>query len=239
MVFLAPTDAIYAAAVRRFEELLQISVIEMRYSQELVSLHEFHESLIEYPRHGSRIQKTFHIILFPVKAIAHYGIPDVRVTNAASLTKASISAFVSVLFLIVGSFVMVETLESLAHEIHIPESVVGATISAAGTSLPNYVASQIAARQGLGNMAISNVLGSNTFNILIALGLPWFMYTLMNGGHYTDLPIEGIDESMMAMGLGLLLFVILILLSKFKLLLWHAYLFFVLYALFIVDYIRR
>lgn len=239
VVFLAPTDTIFSAAVRRFEELLQIPVIEMKYSEEIPAAHEFHESLIEFPRHGTVLQKIFFVLLFPVKALTHFGIPDVRDASDAPTVKASIAAIVSVLFLIVGSFVMVETLECLAHEIHIPEAVVGATISAAGTSLPNFVASQIAARQGLGNMAISNMLGSNTFNILIALGLPWFLYTLINGGTYTDIPVEGIDESMLVMAGGLLLFVFLIIASKFNLLLWHAYLFFVLYAIFIADYVGR
>ncbi len=230
---------IFSAAVRRFEELLKIPVIEMKYSEEFAPTHEFHESLIEFPRDGSLLQKIMFLILFPVKAMVHYGIPDVRDTSSTPVAKASIAAVASVIFLIFGSFVMVETLESLAHEIHMPEAVVGATISAAGTSLPNYVASQIAARQGLGNMAISNMLGSNTFNILIALGLPWFLYTLTHGGTYTDLPVEGIDESMLVMALGLLLFMLLVIASKFNLLLWHAYLFFVLYAIFVVDYLAR
>lgn len=239
VIFLAPTDTIYATAARKFEEVMQTPMIQMQYSQEVIADHEFHESLVEFPRHGTRKQKFFHVILLPVKAIAHFGIPDVRDSSAVTVTKASIAALASVIFLILGSFVMVETLESLAHELHIPEAVVGATISAAGTSLPNYVASQIAARQGLGNMAISNVLGSNTFNILIALGLPWFLFTLMHGGHYTDLPVEGIDESILVMALGLLLFTALVFLSKFNLLLWHGYLFFALYAIFVMDYLGR
>ena len=37
----------------------------------------------------------------------------------------------------------------------------------------------LVARQGLGNMAVSNAFGSNTFNIFIALGFPWLIGTLI------------------------------------------------------------
>ena len=108
----------------------------------------------------------------------------------------------------------------------------------AGTSLPNYVASQMVARQGLGNMAISNVFGSNTFlNICIAMGLPWFLYGCFNGGKYDELQDEGIMEFMLAMVSALIIFVILIACTRFQLKLWHAYYFFALYALFVVHYI--
>ena len=49
----------------------------------------------------------------------------------------------------------------------------GLTVTAAGTSLPNLFASLIVAKQGLGNMSVSNAFGSNTFNIFVALAFPW------------------------------------------------------------------
>lgn len=54
----------------------------------------------------------------------------------------------------------------------------GLTLTAAGTSLPNLFSSLIVARQGLGNMSVSNAFGSNTFNIFVALALPWFVGAL-------------------------------------------------------------
>lgn len=239
-IFLAPTDAIFAAATRRFEELLQIPVIEMQYSTEIsADTNDFHESMIHYPHGGSFLKKVFHIILLPIKAFIHFGIPDVRKTSAVPFSKAVISAILSVLFLIGGSYTMVATLDALAHDLNIPEAVMGATFSAAGTSLPNLIASQMAARQGLGNMAISNVFGSNTFNILIALGLPWFIYSCMNGGYYSELSDEGIAESIFVMALALAVFIILIISSKFQLRLWHAYFFYFLYFTFVFDYVGR
>lgn len=57
----------------------------------------------------------------------------------------------------------------------IPDSVMGITFLAAGTSVPEAVSSVIVAKQGHGSMGISNSIGSNTFDILLCLGLPWFI----------------------------------------------------------------
>ena len=51
------------------------------------------------------------------------------------------------------------------------ESVVGLTIVAGGTSLPELATSVVAARKGQSAIAIGNVIGSNVFNILAILGL--------------------------------------------------------------------
>lgn len=59
--------------------------------------------------------------------------------------------------------------------INIPDSVMGLTFLAAGTSVPEAVSSVIVTNQGHGAMGISNSIGSNTFDILLCLGLPWFV----------------------------------------------------------------
>lgn len=67
----------------------------------------------------------------------------------------------------------------------------GLTLLAAGSSVPEIVSSVIVVKQGKGNMAISNSIGSNIFDILICLGMPWLIETslvrpgqpiLINGG---------------------------------------------------------
>ena len=68
--------------------------------------------------------------------------------------------------------------------LRVPDDVMGLTITAGGTSLPNLFASVIVAKQGLGNMAVSNAFGSNTFNIFVALALPWLVGAINDGGSY-------------------------------------------------------
>merc|ERR1712167_453355 len=63
----------------------------------------------------------------------------------------------------------------------ISEDLMGLTIGAAGTSLPNLFASLIVAKQGLGNMSVSNAFGSNTFNIFVALAVPWLVGAVIAG----------------------------------------------------------
>lgn len=85
---------------------------------------------------------------------------------------------ISIVLIIISSWVLVESAVSLAAIIGIPEVVVALTILAAGTSVPDLIASLIVAKKGRGDMAVSNAVGSNTFDILIALGLPWLLYIL-------------------------------------------------------------
>ncbi|KAH0619965.1 hypothetical protein JD844_014446 [Phrynosoma platyrhinos] len=58
----------------------------------------------------------------------------------------------------------------------IPDTVMGLTLLAAGTSIPDTIASVLVARKGKGDMAMSNIVGSNVFDLL-CLGLPWFIKT--------------------------------------------------------------
>ena len=63
----------------------------------------------------------------------------------------------------------------IAFRLNIPDTVAGLTLLAAGTSLPEIVSSIIITRKGKGEMAMSNSIGSNVFDILVCLGLPWFI----------------------------------------------------------------
>jgi cation:H+ antiporter len=59
----------------------------------------------------------------------------------------------------------------VATELGVSEGVIGLTIVAGGTSLPELATSVVAARKGQSAIAIGNVIGSNVFNILLILGL--------------------------------------------------------------------
>ena len=83
--------------------------------------------------------------------------------------------FVSILIITTLSWVLVESGIRLAEALSIPPVIVALTILAAGTSLPDLISSVIVARQGRGDMAVANAVGSNIFDILIGLGLPWVL----------------------------------------------------------------
>ena len=81
-------------------------------------------------------------------------------------------------------------------------------------------------------MAVSNAFGSNTFNIMVGLGLPWVIYTSVGTGFkpYTGLRNEGILESVIILSIVLLIFVVNMLMSGFVVRPWHGYLYIVLYV---------
>ncbi len=73
--------------------------------------------------------------------------------------------------LVVGSNLFVDSASNVALALGITEGVVGLTVVAGGTSLPELATSVVAARKGQSAIAIGNVIGSNVFNILLILGL--------------------------------------------------------------------
>eukprot|EP00934_Nitzschia_sp_Nitz4_P005034 Nitzschia sp. Nitz4//scaffold32_size149145//66482//69228//NITZ4_002881-RA/size149145-snap-gene-0.18-mRNA-1//-1//CDS//3329548075//5024//frame0 len=200
-----------------------------------------HGTLIEFPADGSATEIFFFVVLFPIRFLMHFTLPDVRHMDVhgdptSGVLMAFLATFMCLVWLIVGSYAMVASLESLAELMDIPDAVIGFTVSAAGTSLPNYVASKVAAENGFGNQAVSNAFGSNTFNIMVGLGLPWVLYTSFGTGFepYHGLPAEGILESIIILATVLLVFVVLMLHSGFVLYRWHGVLFALLYVAYIV-----
>lgn len=78
---------------------------------------------------------------------------------------------ISIASLIIGADIFIKQSEKIAHHLSIPQFVIGATLVALGTSLPEMGASVMASISGKPEIAIGNVLGSNVFNITFVLGL--------------------------------------------------------------------
>ena len=89
---------------------------------------------------------------------------------------------ISIFLIIVASYYLVENLIDAAEILSVNPTFLALTVLAAGTSLPDLIGSILVARQGRGDMAVSNAVGSNIFDILFGLGAPWAVYLLINGG---------------------------------------------------------
>ena len=100
--------------------------------------------------------------------------------------------------LIFGSDLFVDAASYIAHRFGVRQSVVGLTIVAGGTSLPELATSVVAARKGQSALAIGNAIGSNVFNILLILGTTAVICPMRIMG------ISIIDLSMMIISMGLL-----------------------------------
>ena len=73
--------------------------------------------------------------------------------------------------LVLGSNLFVDGATTVAKTLGVSDAIIGLTIVAGGTSLPELATSAVAARKGNSGIAIGNVLGSNVFNILLILGV--------------------------------------------------------------------
>ncbi len=86
------------------------------------------------------------------------------------------------------SYLLVYMVTIIGYTFGVPDIVMGLVLIACGASVPDALASIIVARHGKGRMSISNCLGSNVFDILLGLGLPWMMKTLITD-HGEAVPI--------------------------------------------------
>lgn len=91
--------------------------------------------------------------------------------SVSSMSKGIMWIVLGLAALVGGSNVFVDSASSLAIAFNVPDAVVGLTIVAGGTSMPELATSVVAARKGNSGIAIGNVIGSNVFNILFVVGL--------------------------------------------------------------------
>ncbi|MCI5226314.1 MAG: hypothetical protein D3918_06545 [Candidatus Electrothrix sp. AX2] len=105
---------------------------------------------------------------------------------AGKVEQSYLRVFLVSIAVIVGlSWILVKSVIVFGDATNIPPVIVALTLLAAGTSAPDMISSMIVARQGRGDMAVANAVGSNIFDILIGLGLPWLLAMgigMMNGG---------------------------------------------------------
>ncbi len=111
--------------------------------------------------------------------------PSVTDKKPMAAWAAALWIVVGLAALIGGSNVFVGGATEVAKALHVSDAVIGLTIVAGGTSLPELATSVVAARKGNSGIAIGNVLGSNVLNILFILGLT---------GIISPMHIEGITN---------------------------------------------
>jgi len=125
-------------------------------------------------------------------------------------------------WLFVLSLILIECCAALGRFMHVSDTIIGITISAIGTSFPNMWSSVVVARQGLGDMAITNSLGSNIFNICIGLGFPWLLFTSINGGNYTRIADDGVTMLVFVLLIVLALYLIMLVCTNFVMKKWMS-----------------
>ena len=106
-------------------------------------------------------------IYMPMNILFFLTIPDVRYPKFGKLYPLSFLMCMAWIGLI--SYVVTWMITIIGYTFKIPDSVMGLSFLAVGTSIPEVFSSLIVCKQGKGSMAISNSIGSNTFDILVRL----------------------------------------------------------------------
>ena len=96
-------------------------------------------------------------------------------TTQTPILKTVILSVIGILGIVIGGDMVVDSATSIATLFGMSANLVGLTIVAIGTSLPEFVTSIVAIKKGETEIAIGNVIGSNIFNILLVLGLATFI----------------------------------------------------------------
>ncbi len=116
-----------------------------------------------------------------------------------SLWKCILLLIVGIGLIVAGGQAVVYSAKEIARAAGMSETLIGLTVVALGTSLPELVTSVVAARKGETSMAIGNVIGSNLFNLMFVLGISSFI-------HPVAVNMASVFDMIILTGVSLLLF---------------------------------
>ncbi|XP_023421805.2 sodium/potassium/calcium exchanger 2 isoform X2 [Cavia porcellus] len=180
---------------------------------------------------NTRKQVTFLIVL-PIVFPLWITLPDVR--KPSSRKFFPITFFGSITWIAVFSYLMVWWAHQVGETIGISEEIMGLTILAAGTSIPDLITSVIVARKGLGDMAVSSSVGSNIFDITVGLPLPWLLYTIIHRFQPVAVSSNGLFCAIVLLFIMLLFVILSIALCKWRMNKVLGFIMFGLYFVFLV-----
>ncbi|NWY51551.1 NCKX2 protein, partial [Chionis minor] len=178
-----------------------------------------------------RKQLTYLLVLpivFPLWA----SLPDVRKPRSRKFFP--ITFFGSISWIAFFSYLMVWWAHQVGETIGISEEIMGLTILAAGTSIPDLITSVIVARKGLGDMAVSSSVGSNIFDITVGLPLPWLLYAVINSFAPVTVSSNGLFCAIVLLFIMLLFVILSIAFCKWRMNKILGFLMFGLYFVFLV-----
>merc|ERR1712072_331618 len=178
----------------------------------------------KFPKGGK--ERVQYILLAPIYAFFTVFIPKFHYWGTFTL---------SILWIGGLCWIMVAFATQIGCILEIPAQAMGILALAVGTSVPDAMGSMIEAKEGKADMAIANAVGSNVFDILLGLGLPWMAKCLMEGNdHYVTVNADGIVPEVIILYGTVFLFAGVIALNKFRMNQRLGKIFLAAYALYIV-----
>uniref|UniRef100_A0A3B4CGB8 Sodium/calcium exchanger membrane region domain-containing protein n=1 Tax=Pygocentrus nattereri TaxID=42514 RepID=A0A3B4CGB8_PYGNA len=178
-----------------------------------------------------RKQATY-LFIFPIVFPLWLTLPDVR--RETSKRFFPVTFLGSISWIAAFSYLMVWWAHQVGETIGITEEIMGLTILAAGTSIPDLITSVIVARKGLGDMAVSSSVGSNIFDITVGLPFPWLLYSIAHNLKPVTVSSNGLFCAIVLLFLMLLFVIISIGVCKWRMSKLLGFFMFMLYFVFLV-----
>lgn len=132
------------------------------------------------------LNNILYIFIMPVlfaNLTVHLGVSDLDAIQNKFLRRTLIGYgfLMSLVWIAIYTWLMVFSAETFASTIGMPDTILGFTFLAAGTSVPDLLSSVFVSRLGYGDMAVSSSIGSNIFDILVGLPIPWLISIASTG----------------------------------------------------------
>lgn len=160
---------------------------------------------LEKPVDGGKLAEISWAIVYPIHYMCRLTMPDCKTEKYKNWYPFTF--FLSMVWISFYSYFMVWMITVIGSTLNIPDTVMGLTFVAAGVSVPDALSSIAVIKEGYGDMAVSNAVGSNVFDILICLGLPWFIQTaIIKPGSHVNVISKGMSGVLGAMNQDYTLF---------------------------------
>ncbi|XP_070848767.1 sodium/potassium/calcium exchanger 2-like isoform X3 [Chaetodon trifascialis] len=173
-----------------------------------------------------------YLLIMPIVLPLWLTLPDVRKPSSKKFFPVTFLG--AICWIACFSYLMVWWAHQVGETIGITEEIMGLTILAAGTSIPDLITSVIVARKGLGDMAVSSSVGSNIFDITVGLPFPWLMWSLFRGLQPVQVSSNGLFCAIVLLFLMLLFVIISIAACKWRMSKLLGFIMFMLYFVFLV-----
>uniref|UniRef100_A0A3Q3X0X8 Sodium/calcium exchanger membrane region domain-containing protein n=1 Tax=Mola mola TaxID=94237 RepID=A0A3Q3X0X8_MOLML len=173
-----------------------------------------------------------YLLIIPIVLPLWLTLPDVRKQSSKKFFPVTFLG--AICWIACFSYLMVWWAHQVGETIGITEEIMGLTILAAGTSIPDLITSVIVARKGLGDMAVSSSVGSNIFDITVGLPFPWLMWSFFSGLKPVQVSSNGLFCAIVLLFIMLLFVIISIAACKWRMSKLLGFIMFMLYFVFLV-----
>uniref|UniRef100_A0A1A9WY23 Sodium/calcium exchanger membrane region domain-containing protein n=1 Tax=Glossina brevipalpis TaxID=37001 RepID=A0A1A9WY23_9MUSC len=153
---------------------------------------------LEHPTEGGPLALIAWYVVYPIHFLCQKTMPDCRTEKYRNWYPFTF--MISMIWISFYSYFMVWMITVIGSTLAIPDTVMGLTFVAAGVSVPDALSSIAVIKEGFGDMAVSNAIGSNVFDILVCLGLPWFIQTaIIKPGSHVNVISKGLAYSTLSL----------------------------------------